>query len=125
MKARTSSLFTFFQRFVFELGAKSVFGHCIHLEDAEVAALAAKRGIAAFCPTSNLFLGSGLFDMRRLDEAGVRVALATDVDSRQRITQRSHVASGDSGQFVALFLQLLPENPAVLTRRADDQNAHG
>ena len=61
------------------LGPKSIFGHCIHLEDAEVAALAAKRGVAAFCPTSNLFLGSGLFDMRRLDEAGVRVALATDV----------------------------------------------
>ena len=37
------------------------------------------RSVAAFCPTSNLFLGSGLFDMRRLDEAGVRVALATDV----------------------------------------------
>jgi guanine deaminase len=57
----------------------SIFGHCIHLEAGEVEALAAKRGIAAFCPTSNLFLGSGLFDMRRLDEAGVRVALATDV----------------------------------------------
>jgi guanine deaminase len=61
------------------LGKRSIFGHCIHLEDAEVAALAAKGGVAAFCPTSNLFLGSGLFDMRRLDEAGVRVALATDV----------------------------------------------
>jgi guanine deaminase len=61
------------------LGPKSIFGHCIHLEDAEVAALASKRGVAAFCPTSNLFLGSGLFDLRRLDEAGVRVALATDV----------------------------------------------
>jgi guanine deaminase len=61
------------------LGPKSIFGHCIHLEAAEVAALAAKRGVAAFCPTSNLFLGSGLFDMRRLDDAGVRVALATDV----------------------------------------------
>jgi guanine deaminase len=61
------------------LGQKSIFGHCLHLEDAEVKALAAKGGVAAFCPTSNLFLGSGLFDMRRLDEAGVRVALATDV----------------------------------------------
>jgi guanine deaminase len=61
------------------LGPRSIFGHCIHLEDAEVAALAAKGGVAAFCPTSNLFLGSGLFDLRRLDEAGVRVALATDV----------------------------------------------
>jgi guanine deaminase len=61
------------------LGGKSIFGHCIHLEDAEVEALSAKGGVAAFCPTSNLFLGSGLFDKRRLDEAGVRVALATDV----------------------------------------------
>jgi guanine deaminase len=61
------------------VGPKSIFGHCIHLEDREVASLAAHRGVAAFCPTSNLFLGSGLFDMRRLDEAGARVALATDV----------------------------------------------
>ena len=61
------------------LGPRSIFGHCIHLEDSEVAALAATRSVAAFCPTSNLFLGSGLFDMRRLNEAGVRVALATDV----------------------------------------------
>ena len=61
------------------LGPRSIFGHCIHLEGAEVAALAQKRGVAAFCPTSNLFLGSGLFDLRRMDEAGVRVALATDV----------------------------------------------
>jgi guanine deaminase len=46
------------------LGPRSVFGHCIHLEPAEIAALAETRSVAAFCPTSNLFLGSGLFDMR-------------------------------------------------------------
>jgi len=61
------------------LGPRSVFGHCIHLADSEVAALAASRSVAAFCPTSNLFLGSGLFDQARLSDAGVRVALATDV----------------------------------------------
>jgi guanine deaminase len=61
------------------LGPRSVFGHCIHLADSEVAALAASRSVAAFCPTSNLFLGSGLFDEARLRSAGVRVALATDV----------------------------------------------
>jgi guanine deaminase len=61
------------------LGPRSVFGHCIHLEDAEVAALAASRSVAAFCPTSNLFLGSGLFDQARLEKAGVAIALATDV----------------------------------------------
>jgi guanine deaminase len=61
------------------VGPKSIFGHCIHLEDAEVETMAARNGVAAFCPTSNLFLGSGLFDLRRLDEAGVRSSLATDV----------------------------------------------
>ena len=61
------------------VGPHSVFGHCIHLSESEVAALAASRSVAAFCPTSNLFLGSGLFDQARLRNAGVRVALATDV----------------------------------------------
>jgi guanine deaminase len=61
------------------VGPKSVFGHCIHLEPREIAALARHRSVAAFCPTSNLFLGSGLFDEAGLEAAGVRVALATDV----------------------------------------------
>ena len=61
------------------VGPRSVFGHCIHLEPREIAALAAHKSVAAFCPTSNLFLGSGLFDEAGLDKAGVRVALATDV----------------------------------------------
>jgi guanine deaminase len=63
------------------LGPKSILGHCIHLEDSEVEALAASRSIAAFCPTSNLFLGSGLFDMQRLQQRQnpVRVGIATDV----------------------------------------------
>ena len=61
------------------VGPRSVFGHCIHLEPREIASLARNRGVAAFCPTSNLFLGSGLFDEGGLDAAGVRVALASDV----------------------------------------------
>jgi guanine deaminase len=46
------------------LGPRSVIGHCIHLQESEVVALAESGSIAAFCPTSNLFLGSGLFDWR-------------------------------------------------------------
>ena len=60
-------------------GPRSVFGHCIHMADAEIARMAESGSVAAFCPTSNLFLGSGLFDAARLTEAGVRIALATDV----------------------------------------------
>ena len=48
------------------LGPKSLFGHCIHLEPREIAALAESQSVAVFCPTSNLFLGSGLFDREGL-----------------------------------------------------------
>jgi guanine deaminase len=61
------------------LGPKSLFGHCIHLERREIAALAESRSVAVFCPTSNLFLGSGLFDREGLLAQGVRIAAATDI----------------------------------------------
>ena len=61
------------------LGAKSVFGHCIHLSEDELARLADTGSIAAFCPTSNLFIGSGLFNCQRLMEAGIAVTLASDI----------------------------------------------
>ena len=61
------------------LGPRSVFGHCIHMTQDEVGAMAETGSVAAFCPTSNLFLGSGLFDRSRLAGAGVRIGLATDV----------------------------------------------
>ena len=41
--------------------------------------LADTHSVAVFCPTSNLFIGSGLFDYERLHARGVRIAVATDV----------------------------------------------
>ncbi len=61
------------------LGPKSLFGHAIHLSERETAAMAASGSVAVFCPTSNLFLGSGLYDKVGLREQGVRRAIATDV----------------------------------------------
>jgi guanine deaminase len=61
------------------LGPRSLFGHSIHLAEREKAAMAETGSVAVFCPTSNLFLGSGLFDDAGLGEAGVRRAIATDV----------------------------------------------
>jgi guanine deaminase len=75
-------------------GPRSVFGHCIHLQDREVAILAESRSVAAFCPTSNLFLGSGLFDQARLQRAGVRVALATDVGGGTSYSMLQTAAEG-------------------------------
>jgi guanine deaminase len=61
------------------LGPRSLLGHCIHLGKDEIALLRDTRSVAVFCPTSNLFIGSGLFDYDGLAAAGVRIALATDV----------------------------------------------
>ena len=44
------------------LGPRALFGHCIHLSERETDALSDSSSVAVFCPTSNLFLGSGLFD---------------------------------------------------------------
>ncbi len=61
------------------LGPKTLLGHCIHLSHRETEVLAETRSVAVFCPTSNLFIGSGLFDYDRLHQHGVRIATATDV----------------------------------------------
>jgi guanine deaminase len=63
------------------LGRKSLFGHCIHLADREADAMSESGSVAVFCPTSNLFLGSGLFGMKRLERRAkpVRAAIATDI----------------------------------------------
>jgi guanine deaminase len=61
------------------LGPKTLLGHCIHMTHREVEILAATRSVAVWCPTSNLFIGSGLFDHDRLQAHGARIAVATDV----------------------------------------------
>jgi guanine deaminase len=61
------------------LSPRSLMGHCIHLDHTELALLRDSGSVAVFCPTSNLFIGSGLFDYGRRAAAGVRIALATDV----------------------------------------------
>ena len=60
-------------------GPRSVFAHGIHLSDRELDQLARSRSVIAFCPTSNLFLGSGLLDVGRLRQHDVPMAVATDV----------------------------------------------
>jgi guanine deaminase len=57
----------------------AVFGHGIHLEPTEWQRLQETQASIAFCPTSNLFLGSGLFDLAKAEQQKVPVMLATDV----------------------------------------------
>ncbi len=61
------------------LSDKLLLGHSIHLRPREIARMAETGSRAVFCPTSNLFLGSGLFDEAGLRAAGVVSGVATDV----------------------------------------------
>jgi len=63
------------------LGKKTLFGHCIHLSDREADAMSEAGSVAVHCPTSNLFLGSGLFPLKALSrrEKPVRIGVATDI----------------------------------------------
>ena len=60
---------------------RALFGHGLHLTEAELATLHATGSAIAHCPTSNFFLGSGYFDLlRAVDPARpVRVGLGTDL----------------------------------------------
>lgn len=61
------------------LSSKTVLGHCIHLSDEEFLSLKENKSVISFCPTSNLFLGSGLFNVGKALDMGVEFTLATDV----------------------------------------------
>lgn len=69
------------------IGPRSVFAHGVHLCDEECARLGETGSAIAFCPTSNLFLGSGLFDLEKAEQHGVRVGLGTDVGAGTSFSQ--------------------------------------
>ncbi|MFQ6551651.1 guanine deaminase [Aestuariibius insulae] len=60
------------------LGARGIYGHAIHLEPREIDRLTETGAAIAHCPTSNTFIGSGLFDLAGLSSRGVPIGLATD-----------------------------------------------
>ncbi|HKT99770.1 MAG TPA: guanine deaminase [Paraburkholderia sp.] len=61
------------------LRRRAVYGHCIWLDDEDRRRMAQTGTVAAHCPTSNLFLGSGLFDFDKAQATQMPVTLATDV----------------------------------------------
>ncbi len=61
------------------LGSRTLLGHAIHLKPREIDVIAETGAHPVFCPTSNLFLGSGLFDDAGLRAKGIANAVATDI----------------------------------------------
>ncbi len=61
------------------LGPRALYGHAIHMDAADLAKASETGTKFVHCPTSNLFMGSGLFRMKETWDAGVGVMLGSDV----------------------------------------------
>lgn len=93
------------------LRERSIFAHCLHLDDNERKHMAEHGGAIAFCPTSNLFLGSGLFDLRAMQEAKLRVGLGSDVGGGTSLSLLRTL--GEAYKVLQLQSQNLPASRAL------------
>ncbi|WP_149140774.1 guanine deaminase [Gemmobacter caeruleus] len=92
------------------LGRGGLYGHAIHLEPREKDRLREVDASLIHCPTSNTFIGSGLFDMGGLKAAGQRIGLATDTGGGSSFSMlRTMAAAYEVGQ-----LRGRPLHPAEL-----------
>ena len=88
------------------LRERAVYAHCLHLDATDRARMAQAGAAAAFCPTSNLQLGSGLFDLTAADAAGMRFAMGTDVGAGSSFSMLRTLAA--AYQVAQLAQQSLP-----------------
>ncbi|MBE0412512.1 guanine deaminase [Yoonia sp.] len=101
------------------LGARGLYGHAIHLEPREVDRLAEIDAAVVHCPTSNTFIGSGLFDLMRLAQASLRIGLATDTGGGSSFSMlRTMAAAYEIGQLRGIAL-----HPAQLLWLATEGSA--
>jgi guanine deaminase len=92
------------------LGQNGLYGHAIHLEPRERDRLREVGAALVHCPTSNTFIGSGLFDMAGLMAEGQRIGLATDTGGGSSFSMlRTMAAAYEIGQ-----LRHTPLHPAQL-----------
>jgi guanine deaminase len=100
------------------VGERSIFAHGVQLTDQEFARLAETKSAIAFCPTSNLFLGSGLFKIEKAKslETPIKVGLGTDVGAGTSFSmlrtacaayQMAQLRSQKLSPFQSLFLATL------------------
>jgi guanine deaminase len=75
------------------LGANAIFGHAIHLKKREIDRLKDVGAGVVHCPTSNTFIGSGLFDMEHLQKQKIPVGLATDTGGGSSFSMLRTMAS--------------------------------
>lgn len=88
---------------------RAIYGHCIWLDEADRARMAESGAAASFCPSSNLFLGSGLYDLRAARRADQRVGLGSDVGGGTHLSMLRTL--GDA--YKVLQLQGIALSPAA------------
>jgi guanine deaminase len=102
------------------LGARGLYGHSIHLEEREIGRLAEVGAAVVHCPTSNTFIGSGLFDLMRLAKAALSIGLATDTGGGSSFSMlRTMAAAYEIGQLRGTAL-----HPAQLMWLATEGSAN-
>ncbi len=81
------------------VGERSVFGHAIHLQQREIDQISESGAAIVHCPTSNTFIGSGLFDMAGLAGRNIPIGLATDTGGGSSFSMlRTMAAAYEIGQ---------------------------
>jgi guanine deaminase len=85
---------------------RAVYAHCIHLDAVDRARMAESGAAAAFCPSSNFHLGSGLFDIAAADAARMPFSIATDVGAGSSFSMLQTL--GDAYRVAQLSRQHLP-----------------
>ncbi|MGJ8609874.1 MAG: guanine deaminase [Octadecabacter sp.] len=101
------------------LGERGLYGHAIHLTPREIDRMAEVNAAVVHCPTSNTFIGSGLFDMAGIKARGIRTGLATDTGGGSSFSMlRTMAAAYEIGQ-----LHGTPLHPAQLMWLATEGSA--
>tara|TARA_R110002074_G_scaffold163154_1_gene322078 strand:+ start:1528 stop:2823 length:1296 start_codon:yes stop_codon:yes gene_type:complete len=84
------------------IGERALYGHAIHLEPREIDRIVETGAALVHCPTSNTFIGSGLFDMAGLTARGIACGLATDTGGGSSFSMlRTMAAAYEIGQLRA------------------------
>ena len=101
------------------LSERSIFAHGIHLSERECRRLSETGSIVAHCPTSNMFLGSGLMNMAYLQqkERPVRLAIATDVGGGSSYSMLATLGAAYKVQMLAGYKPSAVELFHLATRR--------
>lgn len=76
------------------LGRRSVFAHGVHLHDDECQRLSDTQSAIAFCPSSNLFLGSGLFNLKQAETFDINIGIGSDIGAGTTFSMLSTLNEG-------------------------------